>query len=282
MANGKQASVTTAQLRTASTEAELLQLLVDNMTDYAITMLDPQGTVLTWSAAAERLKGWKAGEIIGQHFSRFYPPEDVARGKTEDELRVAAKEGRFEDEGWRVRKDGSRFWANVVVTCLRTSSGEVRGFGKITRDLTKQRTADEQIRKQTQEILEMAAVPVVQVWDGIVLVPLIGTLDSQRTQQLMERVLNRVTETNSPVALLDITGVPSVDTQTAQHLIETTSAVRLLGAEVILTGVRPAIAQTLVHLGIDLSNITTRASLGAGLRMALEMLKLRVVSAQAA
>jgi rsbT co-antagonist protein RsbR len=128
----------------------------------------------------------------------------------------------------------------------------------------------------------MAAVPVVQVWDGVVRVPLIGTLDSQRTQQLMERVLNRVTETNSPVALIDITGVPSVDTQTAQHLIETTAAVRLLGAEVILTGVRPAIAQTLVHLGIDLSNVTTRSSLGAGLRMALEMLKLRVVPTTAA
>jgi rsbT co-antagonist protein RsbR len=165
---------------------------------------------------------------------------------------------------------------------LRSTSGEIRGFGKITRDLSERRAAEEKIRKQNQEILEMAAVPVVQVWDGVVLVPLIGTLDSQRTQQLMERVLNRVTETNSPVALIDITGVPSVDTQTAQHLIETTAAVRLLGAEVILTGVRPAIAQTLVHLGIDLSNVTTRSSLGAGLRMALEMLKLRVVPTTAA
>jgi rsbT co-antagonist protein RsbR len=124
----------------------------------------------------------------------------------------------------------------------------------------------------------MATVPIVQVWEGIVLVPLIGTLDSQRTQQLMERLLHRVTETASPVALLDITGVPTVDTQTAQHLIETISAVRLLGAEVILTGVRPTIAQTLVHLGIDLSNVMTRSSLTAGLRMALNLLNLTVVS----
>src|SRR5690349_12072430 len=102
MANGKQASVTTAQLRTLATEGELLQLLVDNISDYAITMLDPKGMVLTWTSAAERLKGWKPAEIIGQHFSRFYPPEDVARGKTEDELRLAAQEGRLEDEGWRV------------------------------------------------------------------------------------------------------------------------------------------------------------------------------------
>jgi rsbT co-antagonist protein RsbR len=263
-------------------EREMLQLLVANLKDYAIIMLDPKGNVLTWSSAAEQLKGWKASEIIGQHFSRFYPAEDVQKGKTEMELQLAVQNGRFEDEGWRVRKDGSRFWANVIVTCLRTTDGQVRGFGKITRDLTERRLAEERSRKQTQELLEMAAVPVVQVWEGIVLVPLIGTLDSQRTQQLMERVLNRVTETSSPVALLDITGVPTIDTQTAQHLIETIAAVRLLGAEVVLTGVRPSIAQTLVHLGIDLSNVTTRSSLSAGLRMAFETLNLRVVGASVA
>ena len=94
----------------------------------------------------------------------------------------------------------------------------------------------------------------------------------------MERLLNRIVETNSPVALVDITGVPIIDTQTAQHLIETISAVRLLGAQVVLTGVRPAIAQTLVHLGIDLSGIITRASLSAGLQVAFDLLKLQVVS----
>lgn len=258
-------------------QSELLQLLVASVRDYAIIMLDPEGRVISWNPAAERLKGWRADEIIGQHFSRFYPAEDVAAGKTEMELSVAAEEGRFEDEGWRMRKDGSRFWANVVFTALRDADGRLRGFGKVTRDLTERRGAEEKIRRQAQEIIEMAAVPVVQVWEGIVLVPLIGTLDSQRTQQLMERLLNRVTETSSPVALVDITGVPTIDTQTAQHLIEAIAAVRLLGSEVVLTGVRPSIAQTLVHLGIDLSNVTTRSSLSAGLRMALEMLELRIM-----
>jgi rsbT co-antagonist protein RsbR len=97
----------------------------------------------------------------------------------------------------------------------------------------------------------------------------------------MDRVLNRVMETSSPIALLDITGVPGVDTQTAQHLIETISAVRLLGAEVVLTGVRPSIAQTLVHLGIDLSNVTTRSSLSAGLQIAFQMINFTVVPATA-
>jgi len=258
--------------------SELLQLLVDSVKDYAIIMLDPRGNVISWSPTAERLKGWRHDEIIGQHFSRFYPAEDIEQGKTEMELRVATQEGRFEDEGWRVRKDGSRFWANVVITPLRDRDGRLRGFGKVTRDLTDRRNAEEKIKRQAQEIVEMAAVPVVQVWEGIVLVPLIGTLDSQRTEQLMERLLNRVTETSSPVALVDITGVPAIDTQTAQHLIEAIAAVRLLGSEVVLTGVRPSIAQTLVHLGIDLTNVTTRSSLSTGLRRALEMLELRIVS----
>jgi rsbT co-antagonist protein RsbR len=146
----------------------------------------------------------------------------------------------------------------------------------VTRDLSERRLAEERIKKQAQEIFEMTVVPVVQVWEGIVLVPLIGTLDSQRTEQLMERLLQRVADTGSSVALLDITGVPTIDTQTAQHVIETISAVRLMGAEVVLTGVRPAIAQALVHLGIDLSNVTTRPSLAGGLRMALNMLDLGV------
>jgi PAS domain S-box-containing protein len=251
--------------------------MINNLRQYAIILLDTEGKVVTWCPAAERLKGWKAEEIIGQDFSRFYPPEDVQKGKTKMELERALVDGRFEDEGWRVRKDGSRFWANVVTTALRDANGTLKGFGKVTRDLSDRRAMEEELRTQSQEILEMATVPIVQVWEGVVLVPLIGTLDSQRTQQLMERLLNRITETGSPVAVLDITGVPTVDTQTAQHLIETISAVRLLGAEVVLTGVRPIIAQTLVHLGIDLSNVITRASLAAGLRMALATLHLTVV-----
>ncbi|HLJ49886.1 MAG TPA: PAS domain S-box protein [Bryobacteraceae bacterium] len=257
---------------------EMLQLLVDNLRDYAIILLDTDGRVLTWNTAAERIKGWKADEIIGQPISRFYTKEDVEGGKIQTELKSAAQEGRFEDEGWRVRKDGRRFWANVMITALRDKDGTLRGFGKVTRDLTERRNNEEKIKRQAQEIFEMAAVPIVQVWQGILLVPLIGTLDSQRSQQLMERLLHRVTETRSSVAILDITGVPTIDSQTAQHLIETVSAVRLLGADVILTGVRPNIAQTLVHLGIDLSNVITRASLASGLGMALGILNASIVA----
>jgi PAS domain S-box-containing protein len=261
---------------------ELLQMLVDSVKEYAILTLDPKGNVATWTPATERLKGYKADEIIGKHFSVFYPKEDVESGKCERELETAVREGRYEEEGWRVRKDGSRFWASVVITALRDLKGNLKGFGKVTRDLTERKLADERIRQQSREVLEMATVPVVQVWEGILLVPLIGMLDSGRTQQLMERLLHRLTETASTVAVLDITGVPTIDTQTAQHLIETIKAVRYIGAEVVLTGVRPVIAQTLVHLGIDLSTATTRASLAAGLRVAFGLMNLQVAAAATA
>jgi PAS domain S-box-containing protein len=124
---------------------ERLRLLVSEVKDYAILMLDPEGVIASWNAGAERIKGYKAQEIIGQHFSRFYPKEDVERGKPAFELKIAIEQGRVEDEGWRVRKDGSRFWANVVITPLRDGTGRLRGFAKVTRDVTE--------RKRTQELI---------------------------------------------------------------------------------------------------------------------------------
>ncbi|HEY6902671.1 MAG TPA: PAS domain S-box protein, partial [Candidatus Acidoferrales bacterium] len=125
---------------------ERFRRLVDEVKDYAIFMLDPEGKVKTWNEGAERIKGYRADEIIGQHFSRFYSSEDVERGKPEEQLRIAVREGRSQDDGWRIRKDGSRFWASVVITALRDERGELRGFGKITRDLTERRRNEESLR----------------------------------------------------------------------------------------------------------------------------------------
>ena len=259
------------------TTAEHFRMLVDNMKDYAIIILDTSGRVASWNPGSETILGYRSSEIIGQHFSRFFPSEEVQRGKPEMELKVATAEGRSEDEGWRIKKDGSRFWANEVITVLRDQNGSVHGFGKVMRDLTERKRAEEKGALQAREILEIST-PVIQVWDGVLMAPLVGTLDSERTQQLMERLLERIVETNSAVALLDVTGVPTIDTRTAQHLAETTTSVRLLGAQAVLTGVRPAIAQTLAHLGVDLGNITTRSTLAAGLRVALNLLNLQMVS----
>lgn len=126
---------------------ERFRLLVESVRDYAIFMLDPDGVVLTWNAGAERFKGYRADEIIGQHFSRFYPPEALARGLPEHELEVASETGVYEEEGWRVRKDGSVFWANVVITAMRNAEGQLLGFAKVTRDLTQRRAHEEELRR---------------------------------------------------------------------------------------------------------------------------------------
>jgi PAS domain S-box-containing protein len=130
--------------------ADLYRLLVETVRDYAIFALDPEGHILTWNPGAMRFKGYAAHEIIGRHFSAFYPPEDIAAGKPAYELEVATRVGRFEDEGWRLRKDGTRFWANVVITTLRDATGRVVGFAKITRDLTERRAALETLRESEE------------------------------------------------------------------------------------------------------------------------------------
>jgi hypothetical protein len=123
---------------------ERFRLLVTAVADYGIFMLDPSGHIASWNEGAQRIKGYTADEIIGRHFSTFYPEERVAEGFPEYELETAAREGRFEDEGWRIRKDGTRFWANVVITALRNASGVLIGFAKVTRDLSERRAAEEQ------------------------------------------------------------------------------------------------------------------------------------------
>jgi PAS domain S-box-containing protein len=131
---------------------ESSRLLVSNVKDYAILMLDRQGNVASWNEGAERMKGYRAEEIIGQHFSRFYPIEDIRLGKPAFELEEVARVGRFEDEAWRVRKDGSRFFASVVTTALHDKTGLLRGFGKITRDITERRRSEEHLAKTAEDL----------------------------------------------------------------------------------------------------------------------------------
>ncbi|MFN3399492.1 MAG: PAS domain-containing protein, partial [Ferrovibrio sp.] len=127
------------------------RLMVDSITDYAIYMLDIAGTVISWNAGAQRFKGYTAAEIIGQHFSRFYTETDRAAGLPQRALDTAMREGRFEAEAWRVRKDGSRFWAHVVIDPVRDENGELTGFAKITRDLTARMLAQEELRRSEEQ-----------------------------------------------------------------------------------------------------------------------------------
>jgi PAS domain S-box-containing protein len=192
--------------RTATLESNaLFHLMVDSIEDYAIFMLDPQGHIATWNAGAERIKGYAASEIIGRHFSTFYPASDIAAGKCEYELEVAGRVGRFEDEGWRVRKDGSQFWANVVITALRDPSGRLLGFGKVTRDLTERRAAEEestarkaaeQANQAKDEFLAMLGHelrnPLAPIVSAIQLLKLRGDTRSTREHQVIERQVNQM------------------------------------------------------------------------------------------
>jgi len=381
-------------------QASSYQRLVDSVDDYGIIMMDLDGTLRTCTPGVQALSGYTAKEVVSGNFAKFFTAELQASDYPEQALSQARDKGRFSDEAKMHRKDGTAFVSSFAIAAIPDEGGVVRGFsaivrdvsrergaeedvrrsnayarslieasldplvtispeGKVTdvnaateqitgltrealvgtdfsdyftspqearagyervfadgqvvdyplelcnvdgsvtpvlynaavyrddhgdvigvfaaaRDVTAQRLAERRIRQQSQEILELST-PVMQIWEGVVAVPLIGNLDSQRTQLFMERLLERIVETNSPIAIVDIMGVPTIDTQTAQHLVETITAVRLLGAQVILTGVQPSIAQTLVHLGVDWSGITTRSSLVSGLKVALDSLSLRVV-----
>jgi len=135
---------------TAHAEAKRYRLLVESISHYAIYMLDPGGSITTWNAGAQRFKGYTADEIIGKHFSLFYTEEDLKTGLPRRALETAATEGRFEQEGWRVRKDGSRMWAHVVIDSIRAQDGALIGFAKITRDISERKTAHDALRRSEE------------------------------------------------------------------------------------------------------------------------------------
>ncbi len=359
--------------------ADQLELLVESVKDYAIFMLDAEGNVATWNQGAMRIKGYTADEIRGKHFSIFYPAKDVEQRKPQRELEVAAAEGRFEDEGWRVRKDGTHFWANVVITAVKDDQGRLYGFGKVTRDLTERkwamgstfeklfrvnpypimlstledarylevnesfckltgysakeligkssielgiwvepeirtrvvtelsaghpvrevettlRTKSGQIRavQLSADLIEFAgnpclfatimditesrrleaavkelSTPVLQAQEGLLVVPLIGLVDARRAMQLRNQLLNDIRAQRAKAVVIDLTGVPKIDPETADGLLRTVDAVRLLGAHVILVGISLGIADTLVRIGAELLTIKTTADLQSGLEEA--------------
>lgn len=372
-----------AQERRSSKPEQQLQLLIESVRDYAIFLLDAEGRVVTWNQGAQRIKGYAFDEIRGRHFSVFYPREDIEKGKPDYELKVAAQEGRFEDEGWRLRKDGSRFWANVIITALKDENGTLLGFGKVTRDLTQRKWAmeanfeklfrtspnpillstlddghfievneafcelvryrseelighsaialgvwpfaEERIRivselkagrpvraepcemrtksgdkrnvdvsadiiefrgnpclfatlvdttesRKLEAVIEELSTPVLQAQEGLLVVPLIGRVDGPRATQLRNQLLNVVHTQRARAVVVDLTGVPKIERETADGLIRAIEAVQLLGAKVILAGISAVIADTLVAIGARFGRIKTTADLQSALEEAKNLL----------
>jgi rsbT co-antagonist protein RsbR len=276
MANKGKLNVTGAATRREGLGAQALLAAIVESSDDAIYAKDLDATILSWNHGAERMYGYPAAEAVGRPVSILVPsnrPDEVPQ--ILEKLMRGERVDHFETV--RARKDGESFDVSLTVSPIRDASGRIVGASTVARDITEQKRLREALTQRAREILEVST-PVLQVWEGVVVAPFIGTLDTQRAQQFMERLLERIVETNSSVALLDVTGVPAIDTRTAQHLIETITSLRLLGAQAVLTGVRPAIAQTLAHLGINLADVVTRSSLSAGLRVALDLLNLKITS----
>jgi rsbT co-antagonist protein RsbR len=247
-----------------------MEQMLDAITDYEVIRLDAQGLVQSWNPGARALKQYTAEEVLGHHVSMFYVEEDIRSGLAEREMAAATRAGRYETEGWRVRKDGSRLWSSISMSPIRDDAGEVTGYVKVARDLTDRREQEQLVQRQRDEILELST-PVIQVWDKVLVLPIIGTLDSARAARLTESLLERIATDQAEVAILDISGVPAIDTDVAQHLLKTVEAARLMGTTSILSGVRPETAQAIVHLGIELGRLRSRNTLQDALQLALRL-----------
>jgi rsbT co-antagonist protein RsbR len=246
-----------------------IEAMLAAITAFEVTMLDMSGRIVTWSAGGEALTGYRAAEVLGQPASMFYAEEE--RPAIERQLRTAQDVGRSEFQGWRWRKDGDKYWAGVVLAPVRRDTGELTGFVSVTRDETERRDIEERQQRQRDEILELST-PVVQVWDDVLVLPIIGTLDSRRAARLTEGLLATIAETQAKIIILEVTGVPTIDSLLAQHLLNTVRAVALMGTVSILSGVRAEVAQSMVNLGVDLGQLRSRSTLRDALQLALRLL----------
>jgi len=286
-----------------STEANY-QVAFDRATIGCVFTL-PNGHLVRVNETFCDMLGYTRAELQSMRFASVTHPDDLAISMESVRCLLAGERETFEMEKRYLHHDGHPVHARVSTTLVRDAQGnpsyfvthivdnsgdkralaELEGYRTNLEEMVRIRTNElvrtqEAVTRQAREIIELSA-PVLQVWEGILVVPLVGVLDSERSRNVTERLLQGIVDYHAEVVLLDITGVPLVDTCTAQHLLETAKAVKLLGAEVVLTGIRSAIAQTLVHLGVNLSNLVTRATLSAGLAYAFERRNVRLLTTEA-
>ncbi|MGW3105823.1 PAS domain S-box protein [Streptomyces sp. NPDC001100] len=379
-----------------------LEVMLDAIADQAVIKLGPDGEVVRWSGTAQAMTGYTRDEMVGRSVEVLHTPEDREAGLVGQELDAARQDGRRTFQGWRVRRNGERFLAQVTLTPVYGEDGVVNGFVKTLkdvtesaraeslfhgllesapdamlivgqdarivlvnrrtealfgferdelvgreievlvparfrdrhvghrsgfladprlrpmgaglelygmrrdgtefpveislspletaegrlvaaaiRDVTERRETEQRLQRQRDEILELST-PVIQVWDKVLALPIIGTLDTLRATRLTEGLLEKIARTQAEVAILDISGVPTIDTQVAQHLLKTVQAAALMGTVSIMSGVRPETAQSMVHLGIDMGRLRSRNTLQDALQLALAVLAERAGTAETA
>ena len=260
--------------RKARDAMAMFQAAIEGATD-GIGFATPENKILYANRSFYSLYGYdfEKKDLEGIDGTSFSPEDDRERMASEVAPDVAR-------EGWRgearqARKDGSTFEAALSYSPIRNPDGEIIAISVIATDITAERELQEQIRKQSEAIMEMST-PVIKVWNKVLMLPMVGAVDTSRAQQMTEKLLESVVQSEAEVALLDVTGVPVIDTSVARNLLKAVDAARMLGAEVIVTGFSPEAAQTLAQLGVDFSALRTRGSLQAGLREAFAMVGVRM------
>ncbi len=247
---------------------ELIEFSAD-----AIISIDERGTIELFNKAAEQLFGYTKQEAIGQNIKLLMPEQHSS--KHDQYLKTYRDTGTVNIiNRWRevegLRKDGAPIAIEIGIREFWVAGRRI--FTGIVRDLTEIKAARSEIVHKSRDLLEMST-PAIVVWDGVLVLPLIGTMDSQRMQICTENTLDRLSQENARVMIIDITGVPVLDTMVANRLIAMAASVELMGGQCILTGISPATAITIVNLGIDLSSLNTRGTLQAGLKLAIQLVE---------
>ncbi|MEO3764046.1 PAS domain S-box protein [Streptomyces sp. B8F3] len=252
----------------------LFQGLLESAPD-AMVIIGPDGRIRLANRQTDLLFGYDEGQLIGREIEVLVPPRFRRHHYGHRAGYLADPRTRPMGVGlelWGLRCDGTEFPVEISLSPLGTDEGVL--VAAAIRDVTERRETEQRLMRQRDEIMELST-PVIQVWDRVLALPLIGTLDSVRAARLTEGLLERIAETQAEVAILDISGVPTIDTQVAQHLLRTVQAAALMGTESIMSGVRPETAQSMVHLGIDMGRLRSRNTLRDALQLALALLRER-------